>query len=53
MKVSDLASKFLEESLKLLCLGDADAECKPDLPELEVKRIVLPFNTVNNRNIVQ
>lgn len=33
--------------------GDADVECKPGLPELEIKRIVLPFNTVNNRHIVQ
>lgn len=34
-------------------LGDPDSELKPELPEVEIKRIVLPFNTVNNRNIVQ
>lgn len=32
---------------------EVDLECKPELPELEIKRIVLPFNTINNRNIVQ
>ncbi|XP_031623950.1 MPN domain-containing protein CG4751 [Contarinia nasturtii] len=32
--------------------AEADLDCKPGLPELEIKRIVLPFNTVNNRHIV-
>lgn len=34
-------------------LSVEDMEIKPELPELEIKRIVLPFNTINNRNIVQ
>lgn len=28
-------------------------EIKPDSPELEIQRSVLPFNTVSNRNIIQ
>lgn len=34
-------------------IAEADMDTKPGLPELEIKRIVLPFNTINNRNIVQ
>lgn len=32
--------------------GDNDIDSKME-PELEIKRIILPFNTVNNKNIVQ
>lgn len=39
--------------IALHLLGDPDVELKPELPEVEIKRIVLPYNTVNNRNIVQ
>lgn len=53
IKTTYLRKCQLQKDSNLSDEGDADADCKPDLPELEIKRIVLPFNTVNNRNIVQ
>lgn len=34
-------------------LGENDLDQKQDRPDTPIKRIILPFNTVNNRNILQ
>lgn len=54
MKVIDWILDFLPLLIeKGSILGEIDPEVKEDIPESPIRRIVLPFNTVNNKNILQ